>query len=96
MIINKTTTMTKYTFRTIVAPDEVRADFTVLRDRLGSTDKQLMQAMWNICMRDMEELEHEVQGLRELTARAKAEQRELKAAAKLKEKTPTNEGLILA
>lgn len=89
--------MTKYTFRTIVAPDAVRAGFTLLRDGLNTTDKQLMQAMWNICMRDMEELEHEVQGLKELTARAKAEMKEIKAAAKLKEKTPpTEEGLILA
>jgi hypothetical protein len=86
--------MTKYTFRTIVAPDQVRADFTVLRDQLGSSDKQLMQAMWNVCMRNIEEVGYEVQGLRELTARAKAEQREMKAAAKLKD-VPSSQALII-
>ena len=78
--------MTKYTFRTIVAPDAVRAGFTVLRDGLGSSDKELMQAIWNITMRNIEEVQEEVQALKVLTARAKEEMKEVKAAAKLRMK----------
>ena len=79
--------MTKYTFRTIVAPDEVRADFTILRDRLNSTDKELMQAFWNFAMSNITAIEDEVKHLKEQTALAKAAKREMKAAAKLKEST---------
>jgi hypothetical protein len=78
--------MTKYTFRTIVAPDAVRAGFTVLRDGLGSSDKELMQAIWNLTMRNIEEVQEEVQALKVLTARAKEEMKEIKAAAKLRMK----------
>lgn len=77
--------MTKYTFRTIVAPDQVRADFTTLRDQLGSSDKELMLALWNISTANLDALKEEVASLREESARAKAAMREMKAAAKLKE-----------
>jgi hypothetical protein len=88
--------MTKYTFKTIVAPESVRAEFTVLRDRLKTTDKQLMQAMFNLATSDMGTLEHELEGLKEvamnlkkITAISKGEAPGVTSkAAKLKEKTP--------
>lgn len=78
--------MTKYTFRTIVAPDAVRADFTALRDQLNSSDKELMQAFWNIGIDRLEDIKREVGMLQIQTAQERAEKKEIKAAAKLKEK----------
>jgi len=78
--------MTKYAFKTIVAPEDVRADFTILRDRHNSSDKELMQAMWNLAMRNIEALDYEVKHLQSQAAEAKAEKQAMKAAAKLKEK----------
>ena len=80
--------MTKYTFRTIVAPDQVRADFTNLRDQLNSSDKELMQAFWNIAMANIEALNDEVKRLKEQTAIERAEKRELKLAAKKAQAEP--------
>lgn len=78
--------MTKYAFKTIVAPEDVRADFTVLRDRLNSSDKELMQAFWNFAMSNISAIEDEVKNLQESTAIARAQKQEMKAAAKLKDK----------
>ena len=78
--------MTKYAFKTIVAPEDVRADFTILRDRLNSSDKELMQAFWNFAMSNIGAIEDEVKNLQEQTAIARASKQEMKAAAKLKEK----------
>ena len=61
----------KYSFVTIVAPSEVRAEFTHVREDMMTTDKQLMQALWNIAMRDMGAVAHEVQGLKEIAAQLK-------------------------
>lgn len=83
--------MTKYTFRTIVAPDAVRADFTALRDQLNSSDKELMQAFWNIGIDRLEDIKREVEMLQAQTAQARAEKQEIKAAAKLKEKVAAAE-----
>jgi hypothetical protein len=81
--------MTKsYTFKTIVAPEQVRADFTVLRDSLNSSDKELMQAFWNVAMANMDSVTAEVAKLREQTAVARQEKKELKMAAKKAEKAP--------
>ena len=77
-----------YTFKTIVAPEAVRADFTVLRDRLNSSDKELMSALWNFAMSNISAIEDEVKHLQEQTAIARASKQEMKAAAKLKEKAP--------
>ena len=77
---------TRYTFKTIVAPEAVRADFTVLRDRLNSSDKELMSALWNFAMSNISAIEDEVKHLQEQTAIARASKQEMKAAAKLKDK----------
>jgi hypothetical protein len=76
--------MTKYTFKTIVAPEAVRAEFTALRDQLNSSDKELMQAFWNIAIDRLDDIKKEVEMLQASTAQARAEKQEIKAAAKLK------------
>jgi hypothetical protein len=76
--------MTKYTFKTIVAPEAVRAEFTQLRDQLNSSDKELMQAFWNIGVDRLDDIKKEVEMLQASTAQARAEKQEIKAAAKLK------------
>jgi len=68
---NQMTATKKYSFVTIVAPSEVRAEFTHVREDMMTTDKQLMQALWNIAMRDMGAVAHEVQGLKEIAAQLK-------------------------
>ena len=83
--------MTKYTFKTIVAPEAVRAEFTPLRDQLNSSDKELMQAFWNIGLDRLDDLKKEVEMLQASSAQARAEKQEMKAAAKLKEKAPKKE-----
>jgi peptidoglycan hydrolase CwlO-like protein len=80
--------MTKYAFKTIVAPEAVRAEFTGLRDQLNSSDKELMQAFWNIGIDRLDDIKREVEMLQAQTAQARAEKQEIKAAAKLKEKAP--------
>jgi hypothetical protein len=75
---------TKYTFQTIVAPQAVRADFTALRDQLDTSDKTLMQALWNIGIDHLDALKLEVNNIEASIQKARQEQRELKAAAKPK------------
>lgn len=76
----------RYTFRTIVAPDQVRADFTVLRERLETSDKELMQAFWNVAMANIEQIKAEVVAIKEQAMTEREAKRELKIAAKRKEK----------
>ena len=80
--------MTKYTFKTIVAPEAVRAEFTTLRDQLNSSDKELMQAFWNVAIDRLDDIKKEVEMLQASTAQARAAKQEMKAAAKLKDKAP--------
>jgi len=56
--------MTKYAFKTIVAPEAVRNEFTALRDSLNSSDKELMQAFWNLGIDRLEDIKREVEMLR--------------------------------
>ena len=77
--------MSKYTFKTIVATESVRADFTALRDSLGTSDKELMQAFWNLVNQDGDALKAEVVRLQEASALDKAAKKEVKAAAKQKD-----------
>lgn len=78
--------MTKYTFKTIVAPEAVRADFTALRDELNSSDKELMQAIWNIGTKSRGELQVELDEIKMQNTQVRVEKKEMKAAAKLREK----------
>ena len=61
----------KYSFVTIVAPAEVRAEFTHVREDLLTTDKQLMQALWNIALRDMDAVREEIFNLKSIAAQLK-------------------------
>ena len=83
--------MNKYTFKTVVATEAVRADFTALRDQLGSSDKELMQALWNIGIDHLDALKAEVEAQQESAALARAAAKEVKAAAKQKDKAPKKE-----
>jgi hypothetical protein len=72
--------MTKYKFVTIVAPEIVRSEFTHVREDLMSSDKQLMQALWNIALRDMDAVRAEVSALKVAAV-------ELKLASKASKET---------
>jgi hypothetical protein len=64
--------MSKYTFKTIVAPEAVRAEFTALRDQLNSSDKELMQAFWNLGIDRIEDIKNEVAMLQAQSAQDRA------------------------
>lgn len=76
--------MSKYTFKTIVAPEAVRAEFTALRDQLNSSDKELMQAFWNLGIDRIEDIKNEVAMLQAQSAQDRVSKKEVKAAAKRK------------
>lgn len=40
--------MSKYQFCTVVATPDIRAQFTQMRNELGSSDKELMSAIWKV------------------------------------------------
>ena len=72
--------MTKYAFKTIVATEQIRAEFTALRDELSSSDKQLMLALWNL--KNKEALIAEVVRLQEQEVLDRKSKQEIKMAAK--------------
>jgi len=69
--MNTTETKKKYAFQTIVVSSEVRSEFTAAREEMGTSDKQLSLAMWNIVMRDRSALEKEVAELKAVAAHLK-------------------------
>lgn len=81
----ETKTAARYTFKTIVAPEAVRAEFTALRDSLNSSDKELMQAFWNIGIDHLEALKAEVANIQAAAKLERESNKELKAAAKKKD-----------
>lgn len=70
--INQMSATKKYSFVTIVAPSEVRSEFTIVREDLMTTDKQLMQALWNIAQRDMDAVREEIFNLKTVASHLKA------------------------
>jgi len=76
--------MSKYTFKTIVANEAVRNEFTALRDSLNSSDKELMQAFWNLGIDRLEDIKNEVKMLQDQAALERQNKKEVKAAAKRK------------
>ena len=78
--------MTKYTFQTIVATSEVRADFTALREELKSSDKELMTAMFELASKHREELDQLVKDQQDIARGYRERSKELKAAAKVRAK----------
>lgn len=73
-----------YTFKTIVATEEIRTMFTKLRNELNTSDKDLMTAFWTIGMSQRSELEEFVNTLKEDRNKEKLEKKEQKLAAKRK------------
>ena len=82
--------MTKYAFKTIVATEQIRAEFTALRDELSSSDKQLMLALWNL--KNKEALIAEVVRLQEQEVLDRKSKQEIKMAAKRAEKPAGKRG----
>lgn len=82
---------TKYTFQTIVAPEAVRTDFTFLREQLGTKDKVLMQALWNLGIDRLDQLKEEVVSITAALFNDRSTNQQMKAAAKLSQKTPKAE-----
>jgi hypothetical protein len=76
--------MSKYTFKTIVANEAVRNEFTALRDSLNSSDKELMQAFWNLGIDRLEDIKNEVKMLQDQATLERQNKKEVKAAAKRK------------
>jgi peptidoglycan hydrolase CwlO-like protein len=76
--------MSKYTIKTIVANEAVRNEFTALRDSLNSSDKELMQAFWNLGIDRLEDIKNEVKMLQDQAALERQNKKEVKAAAKRK------------
>jgi hypothetical protein len=75
--------MSQYTFKTIVATEHVRNEFTQLRDKLEASDKQLMQALWQIALRAGDEvIVKEVTEIKNQLDAARAEKRQARAAAR--------------
>jgi hypothetical protein len=83
--------MIKYAFKTIVSPEAVRNEFTALRDSLNSSDKELMQAFWNLGIDRLDDIKREVSMLQASAATKLIEKRELKLAAKPKVSKPAKE-----
>ena len=81
----------QYTFKTIVTPAAVRNEFTALRDSLNSSDKELMQAFWNLGIDRLEDIKREVSMLQTAAATERLEKKELKLAAKPKVSKPAKE-----
>ena len=88
--------MTKYAFKTIVAPEAVRNEFTALRDSLNSSDKELMQAFWNLGIDCIDRLKREVEMLQASAAVERLEKKELKLAAKPKTAKPAKKAAVKA
>jgi hypothetical protein len=82
--------MTKYAFKTIVATEQIRAEFTALRDELQTSDKELMLALWNLKNKD--ELIAEVVRLQEQTVLDRKAKQEIKMAAKRAAKPEAKRG----
>lgn len=76
----ETKTTVRYAFKTIVATEQIRAEFTALRDELNSSDKQLMLALWNL--KNKEALIAEVVRLQEQEVLDRKSKQEIKMAAK--------------
>ena len=88
--------MNKYAFKTIVAPEAVRNEFTALRDSLKSSDKELMQAFWNLGIDCIDRLKREVEMLQASAAAERLEKKELKLAAKPKAAKPAKKAAVKA
>lgn len=84
----------KYSFQTIVVNPAVRSEFTVLRDSLNTSDKELAQAFWNLGIDCIDRLKREVEMLQASAAAERLEKKELKLAAKPKAAKPAKKAAV--
>ena len=75
--------MSKYQFCTVVATPEIRASFTQMRNELGSSDKELMSAIWKVVTDNVQSV---VNALEEIRSEKAAEKTSIAVAKKAAKK----------
>ncbi len=84
--------MSKYAFKTIVATEEIRAEFTKLRNELNAGDKELMQAIWDIATDYLDMIKARVVEIQEQQVAQRQVAKAAKVAMKKAAKTPSKRG----
>ena len=79
--------MSKYQFCTVVATPEIRASFTQMRNELGSSDKELMSAIWNVVTDNVHSVITALEAIRFAKADEKTATKEAKQSAAAKKAT---------
>ena len=74
--------MSKYQFCTVVATPEIRASFTQMRNELGSSDKELMSALWKVVTDNVQGVVDALEAIRSEKAAGKTSITVAKKAAK--------------
>jgi len=74
--------MSKYQFCTVVATPEIRASFTQMRNELGSSDKELMSAIWKVVADNVQSVVNALEAIRYEKADEKPASSVAKKAAK--------------
>jgi len=85
---NNTKTKKVYRFKTIVTTDYTREQFTVLRNKLKSTDKQLMDVLFKLGVKYADEVASAVEFHKESNKVIKEKVTAKKAAKKAAKKKP--------
>lgn len=80
--------MSKYQFCTVVATPEIRASFTQMRNELGSSDKELMSAIWKVVTDNAQPFVDALEAIRSEKALEKAAIAVLKKGPKKAAKKP--------
>lgn len=83
-----------YRFQTIVVEDVLRAAYSALRDELGSTDKQLFTAIWELL--DLDALAEKVAEMKDAAKNAREAAKLQKDADKLQQKVEEQQKKIAA
>ena len=83
-----------YRFQTIVVEDVLRAEYSALRDELGSTDKQLFSAIWELI--DLDALAEKVAEMKDAAKNAREAAKLQKDADKLQQKVEEQQKKIAA
>ena len=76
--------MSKYQFCTVVATPEIRASFTQMRNELGSSDKELMSAIWKVVTDNVQGVVDALEAIRSEKAAEKTATKEAKQSAAAK------------
>ena len=54
----------RYKFQTIVSSPEIRSSFTQMRNELGSSDKELMSAIWKVVADNVQSVVNALEAIR--------------------------------